>query len=53
MPIPSRACPGASSTPPGRLRFSSPTPPGDERYDAVRADLARDPASVPGYRVAA
>lgn len=27
--------------------------PGDERYDAVRADLARDPASVPGYRVAA
>ncbi|RUP21447.1 hypothetical protein [Methylobacterium sp.] len=27
--------------------------PGDERYDAVKADLARDPASVPGYRVAA
>ncbi|MFF9550817.1 hypothetical protein [Methylobacterium fujisawaense] len=27
--------------------------PGDERYDAIRADLARDPASVPGYRVAA
>jgi hypothetical protein len=27
--------------------------PGDEHYDAVKADLARDPASVPGYRVAA
>lgn len=27
--------------------------PGDERYDAVRADLARDLTSVPGYRVAA
>jgi len=27
--------------------------PGDERYDAVRADLARDPSLVPGYRVAA
>jgi hypothetical protein len=27
--------------------------PGDERYDAVRADLARDPSSVPGYRVTA
>ncbi len=26
---------------------------GDERVEAVRADLARDPASVPGYRVAA
>ncbi|MEZ0285187.1 hypothetical protein ACSD7O_19035 [Methylorubrum extorquens] len=26
---------------------------GDERYEAVKADLARDPDSVPGYRVAA
>ncbi|GJD89302.1 hypothetical protein BHAOGJBA_2828 [Methylobacterium hispanicum] len=26
---------------------------GDELYESVKADLARDPSSVPGYRVAA
>jgi hypothetical protein len=27
--------------------------PGDEHYEGVKVDLARDPDSVPGYRVAA